>query len=233
MGKIVAVCSGCGGAGKSTTAVSLAVGAAKRGKQTILLDASGTSRACDLMLGMESVVVIDMLDVAKHQASIQTALYRVPGREHLQFACASLYAGASMNELSGVLLALRTMCDMLVIDLPTGSMLLGNDVLDADDALVLLTMPNDISLRAVERLVSEMGYVSASRHLVINHANAAWIKKQIQYDARTVEMLLDMPVTSVIAEDERIALCMGKKLSAIEIGGKTAAPFFSLLDEVL
>lgn len=233
MGKIVAVCSGCGGAGKSTTAVSLAIGAAKRGKQTILLDASGASRACDLMLGMESVVVLDMLDVAKQQASIHTALYHVPGRELLQFACASLYTGVSMSELSGVLLALRTMCDILVIDLPTGSMPLDNDVLDADDALVLLTTPNDISLRASERLIHEMGRVNAPHYLVINHANAVWIKKQIQYDVRTVEMLLDIPVTALIAEDERIGLSIGKKQAAIEIGGKIASPFLALLDEIL
>ena len=62
MGRIWAVSSGNGGVGKSTIALSLAAGAAKKGKKTILLDASGLSRSCDLILGLESVVVLDMLE---------------------------------------------------------------------------------------------------------------------------------------------------------------------------
>ena len=67
MAKIFAVCSGCGGVGKTTVALSLAASAAKRGKRTILLDASGVSRACDLALGLENIVVLDMADVANRQ----------------------------------------------------------------------------------------------------------------------------------------------------------------------
>jgi len=67
MAKIYAVCSGCGGVGKTMIALSLAVSAAKRGKRTILLDASGVSRACDLALGLENVVVLDMADVANRR----------------------------------------------------------------------------------------------------------------------------------------------------------------------
>lgn len=76
MAKIFAVCSGCGGVGKTTVALSLAVSAAKRGKRTILLDASGVSRACDLALGLENIVVLDMADVANRQAGIEAALYK-------------------------------------------------------------------------------------------------------------------------------------------------------------
>ena len=76
MGKIWAVCSGSGGVGKSTIALSLAVGAAKAEKKTILLDASGISRSCDLTLGLESIVVLDMVDVIARQADINAALYR-------------------------------------------------------------------------------------------------------------------------------------------------------------
>ena len=48
MAKIYAVCSGCGGVGKTMIALSLAVSAAKRRKRTILLDASGVSPASDM-----------------------------------------------------------------------------------------------------------------------------------------------------------------------------------------
>lgn len=233
MAKILAVGSGSGGAGKSTAAFSLAVGAAKRGKRTILLDASGPSRCCDLMLGLESIVVLDMLDVSKHQASIHTALYPVPGRENLRFASASLYDGTSICDLSAVLLVLRTLCDVLVIDLPTGQTNLPEEFFDPCDALILLAVPNDASIRALERTLAGLGAAGGQRYLILNHVNANLVKKRVQYDRKSVEMLLDMPVSAVIAEDERIETGCRKCKPAIEVDRKIAAEFSSLLEEAL
>ena len=73
-------------------------------KRTILLDASGVSRACDLALGLENIVVLDMADVANRQAGIEAALYKAPRYENLRFACASLYDDVSIMELTSTLL---------------------------------------------------------------------------------------------------------------------------------
>ena len=119
MAKIYAVSSGKGGVGKSTIALSLAVAAAKRGKRTILLDASGISRSCDLALGMESVVVLDLADVCCQQTSLESTLYQVPQYENLSFVCASLYDNVPIGEFNSVLLALlvirchRTGCSLI------------------------------------------------------------------------------------------------------------------------
>ena len=64
MSRIWAVCSGSGGVGKTTIALALAVGAARAGRRVILLDASGAARSADLILGMESVMVLDLADVS-------------------------------------------------------------------------------------------------------------------------------------------------------------------------
>ena len=102
MGRIWSVCSGSGGVGKSMVALSLAVGAAKEGKRTILLDASGAARSCDLILGLESLISLDMMDVLGRQIELSSALYPVPNHPLLQFACASLYDTVSAGEMSGV-----------------------------------------------------------------------------------------------------------------------------------
>jgi len=233
MGKIVAVCSGSGGAGKSTIALSLAVGLAKRGKTTILLDASGAARTCDLMLGLESVIVLDMMDVIKHQTSIHAALYPVPGKENLRFACASLYEGTSLCDLSSVLLVLRAMCDILVIDLPTGPVMFSEGLLDENDGLVLIASPDDMSIRALERTLSHMNAAAAQRYLVLNHVSSAWIKRGYQYDRQRAEILLDMPVTCFIQEDEHVIKGIKNGRTAIESDGRIASELNTLLKALL
>lgn len=202
MGKIVSVCSGSGGVGKSTIAVLLAREAAKSGKNTVLLDASGIARSGDLMLGMESVVVLDMMDVVSRRTALENALYRVPGVPHLRFACASLYDGIGLGELSGVLLALRTMCDLVIVDLPCGASSVNAGVLDDHDAFVMVTRPDDASIRSLERLRQLMTVQSAACILAINRFDKALVKRGQQYEAAAVEMILDMPAACVIPEEE-------------------------------
>lgn len=229
MGKIIAVCSGSGGVGKTTIALSIAAGAAKTDRKTILLDASGTARSSDLVLGLESVVSLDMIDVITRQTAIEAALYPVSAYDGLYFACASLYDGVAVTELEGVILALQSMCDLLVIDLPTGQALSGSGVMREHDVRLLVLRPDDAGIRAAERLMSSIGEDRARLELAISRCNREWIRQGFQYERDTVAMLLDRPVLGVIPEDVSILAGMLKGKAAIECDG----PAWNALSDLL
>lgn len=233
MAKIFAVCSGCGGVGKTTVALSLAVSAAKRGKRTILLDASWVSRACDLALGLENIVVLDMADVANRQAGIEAALYKVPRYENLRFACASLYDDVSIMELTSTLLALHSLCDVLVIDCQTGHFALGRELLGREDVRLIVTRPDDVSIRASERMMMKDRSGLEERMLVVNRASALHVRKKMQYDAKTVEMTLDCPLAGCIPEDDSVAACSQKGRIALECDGPARRALAQLTDILL
>ena len=233
MAKIFAVCSGCGGVGKTTVALSLAVSAAKRGKRTILLDASGVSLACDLALGLENIVVLDMADVANRQAGIEAALYKVPRYENLRFACASLYDDVSIMELTSTLLALHSLCDVLVIDCQTGHFALGRELLGREDVRLIVTRPDDVSIRASERMMMKDRSGLEERMLVVNRASALHVRKKMQYDAKTVEMTLDCPLAGCIPEDDSVAACSQKGRIALECDGPARRALAQLTDILL
>ena len=231
MGKIWAVCSGSGGVGKSTIALSLAVGAANAGKKTILLDASGISRSCDLTLGLESIVVLDMVDVIARQADIQAALYRVPRHEGLRFACASLHEGVPLSELSTIKPALCALCDVLVVDLPTGQLDLG--LMRREDVRIVVTRPDDASMRAAERLMMNAEGREAGMYLAINRISRACVRAGTQYDVQTVETILDCPSLAAIAEDEAVMAAARKARAAIEGSGQVRAALNAMVNALL
>ena len=233
MAKMIAVSSGKGGVGKSMIALSLAVSAAKKGTRTILLDASGISRSCDLALGMESIVVLDLADVCCQQTDLESALYRVPRYECFSFACASLYDDIPIGELNGVLLALHSLCDIVVIDLPTGETMLANKMLNENDCRVIVTTPDDASIRASERLMMQTTGGREQRWLIVNRAVPAYVRKGIQYDAKTVEMTLDCPLAGCIPEDDSIAFAALKGRIAVESGGPAQRALLQLADTLL
>ena len=204
MGKMITVCSGSGGVGKSTVALALAVYAAKSGRNTVLLDASGISRSCDLMLGLESIVTLDMVDVIHQQADINSALYRVPDCDNLRFSCASLYDDVLTAELSSVLLVLQSLSDVLVIDLPTGQNDLGEGLLKNDDVQIVVSRPDDASMRSAERMMMKMVDRTAERYLVVNRASSERRRKNVQYDSQIVAMVLDCPLLGCIPDDDSL-----------------------------
>ncbi|MBE5798745.1 MAG: septum site-determining protein MinD [Clostridiales bacterium] len=219
MGKIWTVCSGSGGVGKTTIALSIAVGAAKAGKKTILLDASGASRSCDLVLGLESIVTLDLMNVLAKQIHMESALYPVMQYENLYLACSSLYDRTPVSELSRIVLALYSLCDILVIDMPTGQSFLGRGVMRTGDERLLITRPDNASIRATERLLAHCSADDAISSLVINHASRERIKRKTQYTQDTVQNLLDMPVMACIPEDASIPEGESHARAAIECDG--------------
>ena len=219
MGKIWAVCSGSGGVGKSMIALSLAAGAAKAGRKVILLDTSGASRCCDLILRMESVVTLDMLDVIRNQVGMESALYAVPQYPGLKLACASLYDDVSVADLSGMTLSLNALCDVRVADLPTGQASLGRGVMRAGDERLMVTRPDDASIRATERLMMRCTGEAAVDSLVLNRVSAERIRKKTQYPQSTVENLLDRTALACIPEDPSIPASEQRGRAAIECDG--------------
>ena len=202
MGKIWTVCSGSGGVGKTTIALSIAIGAAKAGKKTILLDASGASRSCDLLLGLESVLTLDIQDVLRDQISMDAALYPVAQYANLFLACASLYDQTPVSELAGMILALHSLCDILVVDMPTGQYSLGRGIMRSGDERLFVTRPDNASIRSTERLLMRARASDAALNsLVINRASREGIKRKVQYPQNTVENLLDTPAIACIPED--------------------------------
>jgi len=216
MGKIWSVCSGSGGVGKTTIALSLAVGAAKGGKETILLDAAGISRACDLLLGIEGIVSLDMADVLTQQMEIGSALYPVPGCEKLRLANASLYEEIPLSELSGLLLALEAMCDILVIDLPTGGLLSCEGLASDSDECLFVLSPDDPSMRSTERLLNHTRGLRTRTSLIVNRVRKERIKRSRQYEPQTVSMTLDCPLLGSIPEEELFSLVSSSKGSMLD-----------------
>ena len=218
MGKIWTVCSGSGGVGKTTIALSIAVGAAKAGKKIILLDASGTARSCDLLLGLESVLTLDIQDVLRDQISMDAALYPVSQYPGLYLACSSLYDQTPVSELGSMILALHSKCDILIVDMPTGQYSLGHGMMRSGDERFFVTRPDNASIRSTERLMMRArSSDTAANSLVINRMSREGIKRKTQYPQGTVENLLDTRAIACIPEDPEIA--------GYEYSGRTAFRF--------
>ena len=76
MARIIVVTSGKGGVGKTTTSAAIAMGLAKRGHKTAVIDFDVGLRNLDLIMGCERRVVYDLVNVINNEATLNQALIR-------------------------------------------------------------------------------------------------------------------------------------------------------------
>ena len=76
MARIIVVTSGKGGVGKTTTSAAIAMGLAKKGHKTAVIDFDVGLRNLDLIMGCERRVVYDFINVINGEASLNQALIK-------------------------------------------------------------------------------------------------------------------------------------------------------------
>ena len=123
MGRIVAITSGKGGVGKTTSAASFAMGIASKSNTVCVVDFDIGLRNLDIHLGAERRVVFDFINVLNEECSLQQALIKDKRVEGLSMLAASQTKDKDSLTVEGVERVLNELCkkfDYVILDSPAG-----------------------------------------------------------------------------------------------------------------
>jgi len=143
-GRVLAVTSGKGGVGKSTTSVNLAIALAAQRKRAIILDADLGLANVEVLMGLNSLY--NLQHVIEGEKSMMEILVKGPGGVEIVpgssglVKMADLGPSARQNLLSG-LRALQEHADFIVVDTMAG---IGRNAVSfavAADEIILVTTP--------------------------------------------------------------------------------------------
>ena len=87
--KVIVVTSGKGGVGKTTTTANIGAALAKLGEKVAVIDVDVGLRNLDVVMGLESRVVLDLVDVLEGKCRMGQALIRDKRVENLYLLPAS------------------------------------------------------------------------------------------------------------------------------------------------
>lgn len=233
MGKIWFAASGSGGCGKSSIALGLAETATCRGIKTLLLDAAGPYRTCDLYLGIQSLITLDLTDVLLNRLPLDSAIYPVQGFPGLSYACTSLFSCIRLDEFTSLILTLQGLYDLIMIDLPTGDLTLSPSLLKREDRLILLTRPDPFAIRACEKLYNQYRSVPSGICPVVNFEDRHLLRKHLQYTGETVAQLLDCPVLGQIRKSQDFFTLRANGESAVRLSILEQRQFGQMTDALL
>lgn len=216
MARTIVITSGKGGVGKTTTSASFAMGLAKKGHKTAVIDFDVGLRNLDLIMGCERRVVYDLVNVINDEANLNQALIRDKRCDNLYILPASQTRDKDALNQEGIgkiIDELSKDYDYIVCDSPAGiekgAMLA---MYYADDAIIV-TNPEVSSVRDSDRMLGIMASKSrraeqniepVTEYLLLTRYDPSRVKRGDMLSVEDVQEILSMDLLGVIPESQDI-----------------------------
>lgn len=207
--KVVVVTSGKGGVGKSTVAGNLGAALALLDREVIIADMDIGLRNMDILLGLESRVVFNIIDVAEGSCRLDQALVRSKISPNLRLLPASQTRtkdDLGAKETAVIVERLRDMADYIIIDCPAGiENGFKNSIGSADEAIVVVN-PEISSIRDSDRVIGMLDALPTRvpSSLLINRYKESLVRQGDQLSVEDISEILFIPLLGVIPETENV-----------------------------
>ena len=218
-GTVITATSGKGGVGKTTTVANIATSLALLGQRVVAIDADIGLRNLDLVLGLESRIIYDIVDVIERRCQLQQALIRDARVDSLYMLAAAQTrdkTDISAEQMMGLCNQLRQVADYIIIDSPAGiEHGFQNAIAPADRTLIITT--SDVSaLRDADKVIYllERDW-QCQPGLILNRYNPDLVRDG---EMRTIDDVLDIlaiDLLGVVPEDPRIVLTTDRGVPAV------------------
>ena len=212
----VVITSGKGGVGKTTTSAAIALGLAKKGFKTVVIDFDVGLRNLDLVMGCERRVVYDLISLINKESNINQTLIKDKRSENLFILPASQTRDKDAlkeEALEAIMENLKGEFDYIICDSPAGIEKGALMAMHHADKAIVVTNPEVSSVRDSDRILGVLS--SKTKKAKEGDENVEAVLLLTRYSPERVtlgEMLslddvkdvLSIPVLGVIPESKDV-----------------------------
>ena len=200
MGEVIVVTSGKGGVGKTTTTANLGAGLSGLDKKVVVVDTDLGLRNLDVVMGLENLIVYNLVDVIEGTCRLKQALIRDKRYENLYLlpsAQTKDKSAISPEQMKKLTSELKEEFDYVLLDCPAGiEQGFQNAIAGADRALVVTT-PEVSAIRDADRIIGllEKNQIRNSS-LIINRIRMDMVRRGDMMSIDDVTEILSIPPIS-------------------------------------
>jgi septum site-determining protein MinD len=215
LAKVVTITSGKGGVGKTTTTANLSAALAQLEKKVVCIDADIGLRNLDLIMGLESRIRHDIVDVVEGRVKVKQALIQhklMPSLYLLPAAQTRDKSAVSPSQMTGIVKELREEFDFILIDSPAGiERGFQNAVAPADEVLIV-TNPEVSAVRDADRIIGllESNNRKLPMRLIINRVKPDMVRRGEMLSADDVVDILSIKLVGIVPDDESVLIAGNK-----------------------
>ena len=215
MGIVIAVISGKGGVGKTTSTANVGLGIALKNKKCVVVDFDIGQRNLDMILGLENRVVYDMVQVMDEEVTLKQALIKSKMSPNLHFLAASQTKDKSILDSQKILKLvtdLKAEYDFVILDAPAGIESGYEHTIEFADRAIVVVNPEVSSIRDADRAIGILDSKSQKvkdggevlKYLIINRINPKMVQSGEMLSSEDILDILSIPLLGKIPEDKGI-----------------------------
>ena len=206
--RIILICSGKGGVGKTTLTANLGISLAKQGAQTVVLDADFGLRNLDLLLGLENRIVYTAQEVLEESCRLEQALVKHKQQPNLSLLPAGnprMLEWLKPQDMQRIVMMLTDKFDYVLIDCPAGVEDGFKNAVSAAEEAIVITTPEVSAVRDADRVIGLLNtYGVKPVQLVLNRVRPRMIANQEMLTVEDVTDILALPLLGLVLEDEQV-----------------------------
>lgn len=221
MGRIIAIVSGKGGVGKTTTAINLGAALNQLNKEVIIVDVNLNTPNIGIHLGAP-IVPVTLNHVLKGKADIEEAIYEHSSGTKIIPSSLSVKEITKFNtkRIPQVISELKNKADFIILDSAAGFSEEAMATLEAGDEIIIVTNPEmpsvTDSLKAV-KVAREMRK-DVKGIIVTRHRN-----EDYEMSLPSIRSMLESPIIGVVPEDAAVKKALNKRDAVVHTHPKSKA----------
>jgi septum site-determining protein MinD len=218
-GTVITVTSGKGGVGKTTTVANISAALALAGKRVIAVDGDIGLRNLDLVLGVENLIVYDLVDVVEQRCQLEQALVRDTRTRSLYLLPAAQTRNktdVTPQQMVALCRELRQKADYVVVDSPAGIEHGFQNVVAPADRILIVTTPDVSALRDADKVIYllERDW-KCQPGLILNRYNHQLASNGEMRGIDDILDILSIDLIGVVPEDRELALTTDRGVPAV------------------
>lgn len=210
MGEVIVITSGKGGVGKTTTTANIGAGLSQLDKRVAIIDTDLGLRNLDVVMGLENLIVYNLVDVIEGKCRLKQALIRDRRYENLYLlpsAQTKDKTAISPGQMKKLTEELKEEFDYILLDCPAGiEQGFQNAIAGADRAFVVTT-PEVSAIRDADRIIGLLESNGIrNMDLIINRIRIDMVKRGDMMSVDDVTEILSIPLIGIIPDDEQVVI---------------------------
>ena len=237
MSEVIVITSGKGGVGKTTTTANIGAGLSKFDKKVVVIDTDLGLRNLDVVMGLENLIVYNLVDVIEGTCRLKQALIRDKRYENLYLlpsAQTKDKTAISPGQMKKLTSQLKDEFDYILLDCPAGIEQGFQNAIAGADRAIVVTTPEVSAIRDADRIIGLLESNQLKKiDLIINRIRMDMVKRGDMMSVDDVTEILSVPLIGALPDDEQVVIGTNQGEPVVGLDSKAGKAYLNICKRIM